>query len=66
MVAWIYLRHRDRVGQATLAFTLLLGVLTSLARVYGGAHWPSDILAGWICGVATAYGIERITRPANV
>jgi undecaprenyl-diphosphatase len=66
VVAWIYLRHRDRVGQATLAFTLLLGVLTSLARVYGGAHWPSDILAGWICGVATAYGIERITRPANV
>lgn len=62
-VAWIALRHRgDRVGQATLVVAALLGIVTSLARVVGGAHWPSDILAGWICGAATSYLIDRLTR----
>lgn len=29
-------------------FWILLTFLTSLSRVYGGAHWPSDILGAWV------------------
>ncbi|MBI2625056.1 MAG: phosphatase PAP2 family protein [Candidatus Nealsonbacteria bacterium] len=30
------------------------GLLVSLARVFVGLHWPSDVLAGAILGIATA------------
>ena len=39
-------RAVTRVALAWLAVTLLVG----LARVYTGAHYPSDVLAGWALG----------------
>jgi undecaprenyl-diphosphatase len=61
-VAWLALRHRaDAIDRAVLAATTLLALVISLARLYAGAHWPSDVLAGWIAGAGTAWAIHRLT-----
>ena len=39
-------RQRARVGLSVVALALLVG----LGRVYTGAHYPSDVLAGWALG----------------
>jgi membrane protein DedA with SNARE-associated domain len=39
-------RARARIGVAVVAVALLVG----LGRVYTGAHYPSDVLAGWALG----------------
>ena len=33
---------------------VLGGVAASIARVLAGAHWPSDVMAGWVLGAAIA------------
>ncbi len=63
-VAWVFLRHRERtVDRVILGITAAYALVVSIARMYAGAHWPSDILAGWVGGIATAYVIHRITLP---
>lgn len=65
-VAWLALRHRtERVGKVLLAVAIPLGLVTSLARIYGGAHWPSDVLVGWLFGALTAWSIHRATADAR-
>lgn len=32
---------------------IAIAVLTGVSRVYVGAHFPSQVLLGWACGVAT-------------
>ncbi|OGD36017.1 hypothetical protein A2W39_03010 [Candidatus Azambacteria bacterium RIFCSPHIGHO2_01_46_10] len=39
-------------------------VLISGARILGGVHWPSDILAGAILGIFSAYLIKRFAGSA--
>ena len=31
-----------------------------LARIAGGVHWPSDILAGAVLGIIVGYGIAKV------
>jgi undecaprenyl-diphosphatase len=47
MGLWLY----DR---AIGALTLFLAVIVALARVYVGAHYPSDVVAGALLGIAVA------------
>lgn len=39
---------------------LIASFFVSIFRVYGGIHWPSDILAGALIGIISAYFINKI------
>lgn len=43
---------------------LALGVLISLSRLYVGVHYPTDVLAGVLIGIAAAEAAIRIVRRA--
>lgn len=45
---WGSWRSKARAGAAVIAIALLVG----LGRAYTGAHYPSDVLAGWALGTA--------------
>jgi undecaprenyl-diphosphatase len=48
------LADRTRSRAYFLAVATLLTVLVGLSRIYLGAHYPSDILAGWTAGATWA------------
>ncbi len=58
---WIALRFGPRWG--TLAIGL--AILVSLTRLYVGVHYPTDLVAGWLVGAATAIGVDRFSRWAD-
>jgi membrane-associated phospholipid phosphatase len=59
-VAW-HTETRVRAAVALTALTVLVGA----CMVYLGAHWPTDVLAGWLLGgaVGSAMGWLMRARP---
>lgn len=58
------------IAAAVLAFSPLVGglflaaaVLISLGRLFIGVHYPTDVLAGVLVGVASALAVRMLLRP---
>jgi membrane-associated phospholipid phosphatase len=49
-----------RVSAAALALVLVASI--GATRVYLGAHYPSDVLAGWLVGAVIAVAALRLAH----
>ena len=63
---------RRRFKAFVLGVGILLALLVGLTRIYLGAHWASDVFAGWAVGAAWAmalwlvsYAVSRRQRAAD-
>jgi undecaprenyl-diphosphatase len=67
IVAVLVLRSRLPGGarQLVAALLALLVLLVGVSRIYLGVHYPSDVLAGWIAGLAVVVLFARLTRTAG-
>jgi undecaprenyl-diphosphatase len=62
MLAWTIRSARVRAAALSLAAVFI--VAASVARVYLGAHWPSDVLGGLLAGIAcAAFFVSSLRRP---
>ncbi len=57
---------KKRLKAFVLGAAILIALLIGLTRVYLGAHWASDVMAGWCAGAAwamalwlVAYAVQR-------
>ena len=53
----IYLYHK----KAGLVF-LISALLISMARVFSGVHWPSDIIVGALVGIISALIVNQVSK----
>ena len=44
------------VGDTAIALSLIVGLAIGWTRMTLGIHWPSDVVVGWLGGVAWALG----------
>jgi undecaprenyl-diphosphatase len=62
VIAWRHIPSR-RVAIAVIVVLIGLGLLVGWARIWSGAHWPSDVVGGYLFGVATvSIGVILLNR----
>lgn len=61
-VAVMIWRHDRRLGSALLLF----GVLVGIARVFIGAHYPTDVLGGAVLGAIVSVLVDRISQARSI
>jgi len=60
-----HLRNNDRFSMVILGFALLWAGLIGFTRLYFGAHWMSDVVAGWSLGFGWAYLMAYLFFPQS-
>lgn len=53
-----YAGDRPRASRLLWAGAIAIPLVTGLSRVALGVHWTSDVVAGWLLGVAIAAGMR--------
>jgi undecaprenyl-diphosphatase len=53
-----------RTAGAAAAIAVLLVAFVGACMVYVGAHWPTDVLAGWLIGSTVGYLVGHALRPS--
>ena len=62
LAVFLVRRVHGRARAAAIAVTAAgLGVI-GLTRIYLGAHYPSDVVAGWLVGALVAFGAWQLAR----
>lgn len=54
-----------RLRRAALVIGVVACVLIGAVMVYMGAHWLTDVLAGWAIGVGLTWPLMRVTAPRS-
>lgn len=67
VVAYIFVYHLGWWGSPWVAVALITG----LSRIYNGAHYPNQVVYGWICGIVIGFLVTKVSelilrKPSNV
>lgn len=61
IAAICFVKGYKKLGQ----FFLVIGLISSIARVVIGFHWVGDVVGGWVIGVLAALIISYLDRPVG-